>query len=148
MSVVLRFCVILQEEPPQCSDLFFPFLALLHFPFPTTGLFRCYFQNWLSRSFSTALALSCVLSLLTLDDSYGNICGTHTFTAQVPFYVNPSHLLPNAIFFLFCYELSEIQLNIMPKKILSLQHLLLKQKKRKLTYFLFFFIFLLGDLLF
>lgn len=45
VSAVLCFCVILQEEPLQRSDLFFPFLALLHFSFPTTGLFRCYFQN-------------------------------------------------------------------------------------------------------
>lgn len=55
MSVVLRFCVILQEEPPQCSDLFFPFLALLHFPFPTTVLFPELTVSFLLHSFGSLL---------------------------------------------------------------------------------------------
>lgn len=107
VNTVPCFYVIFQKESLQCLDLLFPFLALLHFSFPTTKLFLCYFQNWLSRSFSTALSLSYVLSLLTLDDSYRNICSTHIFTVQVSFNVNPSYTLPNVIFFPFAMSYQE-----------------------------------------
>lgn len=53
----------------------------------------------------------------------------HPFTLQLSLSVNPSYTLPNVIYSSFCYELSRIQLKIIPQDILALQHLLLKQKK-------------------